>query len=120
MRPGQGARIQLGTLKLRGCIAPVDRVLEIDTCVAAEGGWFVATGEGITSPLTKAYPWGAALAGLKLVWHTSSLFEVKLQGEGGTALLRPVFDITGSNPGYVHEPSRFLGEGAVAIDVRFR
>jgi hypothetical protein len=120
MRPGQGARIQLGTLRLRGCLAPLDRVVEIDTCIATEGGWFVATGEGISSPITKAYPWAVVHGVLKLVLRAPAPIEWKVLGEAGVALVRPVFDITGSRPGFVHEPSRVVGQIAIGAQLRFQ
>jgi hypothetical protein len=120
MRPGQGARIQLGTLALRGCLAPLDHVLEIDTCIATEGGWFVATGEGISSPITKAYPWAVAYGALRLVLHAPAPIDWKVQAEGGVALVQPIFDITGSRPGFVHQPSRFVGQVAIGAHVRFQ
>jgi hypothetical protein len=119
-RPGQGARLQLATLKLRGCVAPFDHIVEIDSCVGAEGGWFIATGEGISAPIKKAYPWAAALVGLRLLWHASGWLALGADAEGGVALLRPVFEITGSRPGFVHQPSLFLGQGIVGAEIRFQ
>jgi hypothetical protein len=118
--PTEGASLQLDTLKLRACGAPLDRRIELDVCLATEGGWFLTRGQGISSPLSKGYPWWAALGGGRVVWHALNFLELRMQLEAGISLDRPTFQITGSAPTFVHQPSLFFGEGAIAVVVRFQ
>jgi hypothetical protein len=118
-RPSEGANLQLDTLKLRFCYAPLRRAIELDACAAAEGGWFFTRGQGESSTVSKPYPWGAALLGLRLAWVPSRVFEARIQAEGGAPLLRPRFEITGSNPAFVHQPPPYLGQVVAGVFFRF-
>jgi hypothetical protein len=122
LAPGQGsqgARLQLLTVTLRGCFAPVESTFEVDACAAAEAGWFLATGTGISEPQSHAYPWTAVFAEARLVWHLDHGIELRLAAAGGAGLVRPTFEITGSSPAFVYEPSSILGRGSLAALVRF-
>ncbi len=116
----RGANLRLVRLTVRGCLMPVDGVLEIGGCLSVEGGFFFAEGVGISAPLNEAYPWAAVLAGARLEWHGWDALSFRLEAYGGPSLSRPSFEITGSLPSFVYEPSRFLAEGALGAMVRFR
>jgi len=119
-RISRGADLRLATLKVRGCLTPVDGVLEIGGCLSVEGGFFFAEGVRISAPLSEAYPWAAVLAGARLEWHAWDALSFRLEADGGPSLIRPSFEILGSLPSFVYEPSRFLAEGALGAIVRFR
>lgn len=117
----RGARLELGTLKIRGCLAaPSSRVVEFDACLSGEAGAFFTEGTGISAPARRTYPWLAALAGVRVVFRFTDFLEGRLEADAGPSLLRPAFEITGSLPGFIYEPSSFVGEGAAALVARFR
>jgi hypothetical protein len=116
----RGANLWLATLKVRSCLMPIDGVLEVGGCLSVEGGFFFAEGVRISAPLNKAYPWAAVLAGARLEWHAGGTLSFRLEADGGPSLVRPSFEIMGSLPAFVHEPSRFVAEGALGAMVRFR
>jgi hypothetical protein len=121
--PGEitrGARLQLGTLKVRACLAPIEGTVEMDACLSIEGGLFFATGVGISAPASKTYPWVAGLAGPRLVWHWARWLEGRLEADVGASLVRPTFEITGSAPAFVYRPSLFHGQATASALVRFR
>jgi hypothetical protein len=127
--PGQvarGARLQLDTFKFRSCFAPnfrsprgFDGPVELDACLSTEAGWFSADGIGVSSPAHGAHPWWAALAGVRLVWHLRDVLEWRLSADVGASLVRPVFEITGTYPTFVHQPSAVIGQGTFSAIVRF-
>jgi hypothetical protein len=115
----RGARLQLNSVKFRACYAAVEGSVELDACLSTEAGWFLAEGMGISSPERGAYPWWAVLSGARLIWRLRDRVEWRLTADVGASLVRPEFEITGTYPTFVHQPSAIIGQGLFSAIVRF-
>jgi hypothetical protein len=115
----RGARLQLNTFKFRASYAAVEGAVELDACLSTEAGWFLAEGVGISSPERNAYPWWAVFSGARLLWRLRDRLEWRLTADVGASLVRPEFQITGTYPTFVHQPSAIIGQGMFSAVVRF-
>ncbi len=95
--PSIGARLSAWSVELDGCGLPSSRRLVVPLCGQLGAGQIIGTGYGVTDARTKAPPWLWLGADASLEWWVRPHFALVLGVGVGFSLLRPGFEIIGSD-----------------------
>jgi hypothetical protein len=113
-----------GTFSLRtfdagACIVKSAERLEIGACADVEVAWLSASGlyEAVTS--RGEAEWLVPRARATAAYLGSSAWAVRADVGGGLDVSRPEFMSEGTEQGLIHRPSRYTGQGALGLELRF-
>jgi hypothetical protein len=113
-----------GTFSLRifdagGCMVTSAARLEIGACASVEVAWLSASGLYETVTSRGEAEWGVLRARATIAYLWSSAWGVRADAGGGLGVSRPDFTSAGVEQGLIHRPSRYTGQGALGLELRF-
>jgi hypothetical protein len=100
----------------RACVAPWSGTLELQGCLGADAAWLRSTGQNIALPETKDSLWVAIRGGPALALRLRDWLWLRVDGQVGPALQRPVFKISGA--GEIYRPSKLAGRLSAGVEIR--
>jgi hypothetical protein len=113
-----------GTFSLRtfdagGCVLKSAPRLEIGACASVEVAWLSASGLYETVTSRGEAEWVVLRARATVAYFWSSAWGVRADAGGGLGTSRPDFTSAGAEQGLIHRPSRYTGQGALGLELRF-
>ena len=93
--------------------------LEIGACASVEVAWLSASGLYETVTSRGEAEWVVLRARATVAYFWSSAWGVRADAGGGLGTSRPDFTSAGAEQGLIHRPSRYTGQGALGLELRF-